>query len=199
MANHYIFLFPVKEFFLGCEKSCHSLDFDREVHMLDLLINARYGCGSGYEMNWLLFSSRQDRNKPDIRSVDARMPVLETGRLLVAGTTYAEMRRYIYFDPAYVLSQIPNVRKLVVGGFHDDDCVDRVAAAAHARGLETLVDEDTTEMFFNRRALGIKIPLERNGWSIKDFGMTREQGASEFGILAFKESRRDVPPYRVKV
>ncbi|VVB77024.1 Uncharacterised protein [uncultured archaeon] len=190
MADQYLFVFPAKRYLK---------EGDHEVGKLDLIINARYGRGSGYETNWLLFSSPQNYAEPDFESVDNRMPVRDGGRILVAGITLADcIEREVRFDPDYVLSQLPSTRKLVVGGFHDADCVERIAAAAHAKGFEVLVDEDTTDMFFTRRALGIEIPLERRVWSLKDFGMAASQEAPSWVVETFREYRRD-KPYRVKV
>ena len=200
--GQYLFLFPIKEHLSSCDYVSFSRKgdgFDSEVKMLNDIIEARYGRGSGYEMNWLMFSSPQNRCEPNLGSIDARMLATGRGRMLSAGVTFMEHTTELkYFDPDFVLSQMPNARRLVVGGFQDCDCVERIAKAAHAKGLDASIDEDTTDMFFNRRALGIKIPLKRREWSLEDFGMTTRQGAPQWMIDIFKDARRG-KPYRVKV
>ena len=67
----------------------------------------------------------------------------------------------LYADPDYVLDMIPHPDRLVVGGFHQWDCVNTIAEASFRRGNKTFVDEDTTEMFFSRTSSKGKIPLEK--------------------------------------
>lgn len=202
--DQYLFLFPVMEYFSASEHfsfSANGVPFDAEIGRLGRIIVARYGPGSGYETNWLMFSSPRDRLAPDLSSLETRMAAAGTGRVLVSGVTFDECTKSkvpVYFDPDYVLSQVPETRRLVVGGFHDADCVERMAEAAHAKGLDVMVDEDTTDMFFDRRALGIRIPVKRKEWSLKDFGMSRRQGTPQWMIESFMEVRRG-KPYRVVV
>jgi hypothetical protein len=201
--DQYLFLFPVREYLSAGEYFSFAMrdirSFDAEVGRMDRIIRARYGRGSGYETNWLLFSSPDDRCAPDLSSLDARMPEAMKGRMLVSGVTFEECtREERYFDPDHVLSQLPRTGRLVLGGFHDADCVERMAEGALAAGIDATIDEDTTDMFFHRRALGIRVPVKRGEWRLSDFGMTERQGAPEWMIDSFKEVRRG-KPYRVAV
>ena len=48
-----------------------------------------------------------------------------------------------------LLKQLGNIQELVVGGYHFHDCVKRVAEAALQMGINSLVDLDLTDLFFN--------------------------------------------------
>jgi len=54
-----------------------------------------------------------------------------------------------YPSELYLLAQLGNVDELVVGGYHYSSCVKRVAEAALNNGINTLVDLDLTDLFFN--------------------------------------------------
>lgn len=204
--NHYLFVFPEREFFYT---NPWFRDMERGhpdvlalvegvCKEMRLIIDTRYR-NKGYEIDWLLFSNPHNYEQPDLNSVEERVGILEKDRKLVAGISWNDMTRGgMHPDSDYVLSQLPNVEKLVLGGFHQADCVDKIASAAIKKGISVILDEDTTDYFLLRKAHGIKIPVERNRWSLADFGMTREQGADDFDIASFKESRRD-KPYLVKV
>ncbi len=55
-----------------------------------------------------------------------------------------------YPDQDYILNQISPTSRLVVGGFHMWDCVEKLAKTAYDKGISVLVDEDLTEFFPTR-------------------------------------------------
>ncbi len=65
-------------------------------------------------------------------------------------------------DLALIFKQIPEkITNLVLGGFHQWDCVDSLAEYAYAKKIPVVVDEDTTEVFFDRTIKYGPIPLIR--------------------------------------
>ena len=47
-----------------------------------------------------------------------------------------------------IIEKLKDVDKLVIGGYHANDCVKKVAEKSLERGIDTLVDLDLTELFF---------------------------------------------------
>ncbi|MFC1697945.1 hypothetical protein ACFL1H_06405 [Nanoarchaeota archaeon] len=78
------------------------------------------------------------------------------------------------------------IEKVVIGGFHQFDCVDKLAEFNYNLGIDTFVDEDTTELFF-ARVIDPGVPLIRENWSLKELGV----GDKYYDFV--KESRKDKP------
>jgi len=57
---------------------------------------------------------------------------------------------FTYPNQNYILNQLLPLDRLVIGGFHMWDCVQRLAKTAYERNISVLVDEDLTEFFFSR-------------------------------------------------
>ena len=162
--------------------------FEREGHHpaeLIRIIGARYR-NNGYEINWLLFSQECELKKPDLTTVPSYWEIKDD-RILVAGVSFKKhLSEKVYADSNYVLDQLPPHQKLVIGGFHQGDCVDKVARTSYQRGIETFVDEDTTELFFGKQAFG-GVPLVRERWGL------RELGVSDRDYEWVKEQRQGKP------
>lgn len=54
-----------------------------------------------------------------------------------------------YPSESYLIEQLGKIDEIVVGGFHFNDCVKRVAEYCYQIGITTLVDLDLTDLFFN--------------------------------------------------
>lgn len=57
---------------------------------------------------------------------------------------------YSYPNMDKLLEEFGEVNYLRIAGFHFGDCVDKLARIAYERGINTLVDEDLTELFIGR-------------------------------------------------
>ena len=58
------------------------------------------------------------------------------------------------FKPKYaseqlLIKQLGDIEELVIGGYHFSDCVKRVGEAALKMGINTVIDLDLTDLFFN--------------------------------------------------
>lgn len=184
--NQYLFLFPINEYFRACMDFFELFEIKghKPTELIDV-IHARYK-NKDFGINWLLFSQEEDLSKPDLSQVPDYLKINED-KILTAGVSFKKhISEKKYANSDYVLDQLPSHKKLVVGGFHQWDCVDRIAKRSYQRGIETLVDEDTTELFFGGQAL-YGIPLIRTDWSLKGLGISEH--ACEF----VKRQRKNKP------
>jgi hypothetical protein len=187
--KQYLFLYPIEEYVDSCivhrtagfEKGAYGFRY------INQLIKARYR-DKKYDINWLLFSLDTDNQKPDFGLISPYFEIKKQDRILNAGISFERhCKEKIYFDPSFVLDQLPPHERLVLGGFHQNDCVDRIAKTSYERGVSTFIDEDTTNHFFIATSLGTKIPLAREKWSLKDLDIPDSL------IEAAKEIRKDKP------
>lgn len=187
--KNYLFLYPIKEYFDYLIKNWYNDELSKSVkkpEYLNDIIDARYR-NEGYLINWLLFSSVENPLKPDLSIISPIIKIHRKDEILVAGISFEEhIKNKKYPDPNYILNQINDVTRLVLGGFHQNDCVDKLAEATYQKGIDTFVDEDTTELFFPRISLN-EIPLKRKKWTLKDLGIIPSL------IEITQESRKDRP------
>jgi hypothetical protein len=189
-----MFLFPTKPFI---DSSLESCAFERKGHKpceLFELIDARYR-KADYAINWLLFSKDDNLSEPDLSQVPDYLKFHKKDNILNAGISFgSHISEKIYADPGYVLNQLPYHNKIVLGGFHQWDCVDKIAECSHGRGVETFVDEDTTDLFFGKRAHH-GIPVKRKKWDLEALGLS---GSPEY-IIEFARKSREGRPWFVQI
>lgn len=161
------------------------------------LINKRY---PGFQLIWLMFSEPQSPKKPDMSQLWQGISIKQSDIIWACGINFEEhCKKKLYPDPKTILDSCPQpVEKLVIGGFHFWDCVEKVAKFAHGQGIDVLVDDDLTEFFFwkVKNRMGIpspyRIPLSREKSIMKD----REQYLKSGGLDQLKrvrEARRGNP------
>lgn len=190
----FLFLYPVRQFFSDrIETSPPALrEGNHNPGRISDIIDARYR-QRGYAINWLMFSTNEDPEKPDLSIVSSYIKICEEDTILVAGVSFKEhLIGEKYPDPLFILAQIPDLTELVLGGFHQWDCVDKLAQCAHQRGILTLVDEDTTEMFFARTFLCGEVPLIRGGFTLSDLGIRED-------MIEFARAARENKPWFVQI
>lgn len=167
--REFLFLFPIGPYVddLARRLCAHGGNPDN----LNAIIDARYR-RQGYGVNWLLFSPAPRHPRVVMRHVSSWIQVCEEDAVLSAGVTIGNLfDEKVYPDPLFVLAQLPSrTKELVVAGFHQQDCVDRIAAKAHEIYDKVFVDEDLTERFY-RRAVDEHIPLIRDCWDAAAVGI----------------------------
>lgn len=137
----FLFLYPHEEIFEV------ELEFGHAPHaeyrrMLNACIDERYR-RKGFRIAYLVL---------DDEPVSPIIELRRSDRIIPAGMDAATHRTkrpdgtYPYPIPHQALDALLPAR-LRLGGFHLWDCVERMARAAHGRGIDTLVDEDLTEFF----------------------------------------------------
>ncbi len=162
MRNQFLFLYPIKEYFLSCLSYHPAREIDKHLEVFNELIEFRYRYDN-FEINWLMFG----REECDWSDVPSNLDIRESDRKLYSGITFSEMCNYKYPDESKILEILPLHKNLVLGGFHIYDCVDRFAKKSYESGVESRVDEDLTNLGFGRLIFGKNIPLFREKCTIR--------------------------------
>lgn len=156
-----LFLYPIKEYFESCMK-IQEFDFNNIDHLTDIrMINAiilRYR-KNGYRVFWLVFSVSDMNMSPNVSTIDNRIIKIEEDDFIIhAGMSFkTHTTRLIYPSLIDILNQVKykigKVEKLVLGGFHKNDCVKKMAIYAENSGIKTVIEDNLTELFFCKLSL----------------------------------------------
>lgn len=168
----FLFLYPIQEYVDACIQNFRFFEYyGCRPDRLNDIITARYR-SKGYRVYWLFFSEPNKPELADLSRTSGHIRIEDEDGLIACGLSFEEhVARKVYPDINQILSCLPDdLERLVVGGFHQSDCVDKVAAAVYHQGTPTFVDEDTTEFFF--RASRRQIPLTRRRHTLRGFGIT---------------------------
>ncbi len=156
----FLFLYPYRYFFQ------HELQLSRRMGKppyftlspLNHLIDCRYR-QLGYTVYWVLAGKPESLMAPDLSQLEPLVKTGPTDVFISSGVPYGVEDKWRYGRTRDVLAQLPSrITDLKVGGFHQWDCVNRIARAAYVRGLPVLVDEHLTDHFFCFHGLGDLIP-----------------------------------------
>lgn len=177
----FLFLYPIREYIEREAK--YLLDEDIAIQRLNEIIDARYR-RAGYQVYWLMFSREKKREIPDFSLEDPRIHIDACDRVITAGISFLLHKKFIYPSCRYILSQLGPATRLVIGGFHRADCVDRIARAAQRKKIPVIVDEDTTDQFFKTANIMKKLPPVTR---------TRSEYAADF-IKFLKQMKRVFGP-----
>jgi len=129
--------------------------FRKRFSLINNLINEYRQ--KGFKVGWAFFSQSKESQEPDIATVSDIFEMNPEDYKISVKVTYEDlMRDEHYPDEENILKVFPGLEKLVVGGFHSRDCVQRFADAAKKMSISTSVDPLLTEEFF---------PLILNGFS----------------------------------
>lgn len=154
MRKLFLYLYPIEEFtkmFLFHDDSLYDeWNVERPLPILNDTINQRYR-EKGYQIVYALYP---DKDLYGLKK-SAKDLIVYTDILFSEASAYDENGvKKNNFIPKYpneklLLEQLGTIDKLVVGGYHVMDCVKRVAEVALSLGIDTLVDLDLTDLFFN--------------------------------------------------
>lgn len=186
----FLFLYPIREYVEACLEQTFFSYKGHKPERLGQIINVRYR-QRGYQVIWLLFSDPQAPSQPNLSQISDIFRISEKDSYLACGVTFAfHCSKEIYPDSDDIVKQLPQgIEELVVGGFHQWDCVDRIARCAYESGIPTRVDEDTTQFFFNVTTTEGQIPFIRRKSNLRE-------GFARFGehwVELASESRKDKP------
>lgn len=153
MKKVFLYLYPIKEF---TEKFISRYDFEKykeryePIAILNKCIDKRYR-ENGYQVVFALYPDKE------IFGIDKK----ENDKVIYTDILFSETsvtdeqgNRKKNFIPRYpnemwLLKQLGDIDELIVGGYHVMDCVRRVAEVSMKNGINTLVDLDLTDLFFN--------------------------------------------------
>ena len=193
--SQYLFLYPIEEYFEN------SLGFrGLEVRgitpsFLNDIIQARYR-SRDYEVNWLFFAEEDGSDEPDTVRLPEYVDIKDEDRVLSNEISFiTHCQKELYPDPDMILDKLPEHERLVLGGFHEGDCIAKVAKRSHERGVETFLDTDTTGNFMFAY-IDRGIPLIRKDWSLESelsLDLSEEMDREHYDKV--KEYRKDKPWY----
>jgi len=154
MKKVFLYLYPIKEytemFLFRDDKLYDEWNIKRPLPILNDCIQKRYRDNS-FEVVFALYPDK------DIFGINIK----PEDRIIYTDVSFSEASAVDEnknikknFTPKYPneqlsLSQLGNIDKLVVGGYHAQDCVKRIGEAALDMGIDTIIDLDMTDFFFN--------------------------------------------------
>ena len=149
MNNIFLYLYPIYEFqksFTHEDEYYKSNNIPNPFLVLNQSIQERYRA-KGYQVVYVLYPNK---------NMYGIIPH-QNDRVIYTDITFEQAtnnssknqnNRPVYPSEEKLLSQVGNIDKLIVGGYHSQDCVKRVAEYAQNKGIDTLVDLDLTDLFF---------------------------------------------------
>ncbi len=153
MRKVFLYLYPIREYIeRSIQENCYDNEngFENPIFVLNECIQERYR-KRGFE---IYFANYPDRELYGVQLSD-------NDNIIYTDITFNETSEYNedsnensidqlkYPNEQYLLNQIGDVKEIVIGGFHSDDCVKRVAEFFSSRGIDTLIDMELTDRFFH--------------------------------------------------
>ncbi|MFA5932881.1 MAG: hypothetical protein WCV81_01290 [Microgenomates group bacterium] len=169
--KEFVFLYPIQEYLDGCvgSEAIRRREGWEVCQRFNEIVEARYR-QRGFGVSWVMFSDPNEHQLPDFSIKAKEIEIKPEDHILVAGVSFLVHKTLKeYPDPLGILSQLPsNLERLVIGGFHQNDCVDKLGQAVYEKGISTVVDEDTTDVFFISMRYSLTIPLIRDEFPIEE-------------------------------
>ena len=153
MNKVFLYLYPIKEFsslFLyHSDRSYDELCIEQPFDVLNQCIDKRYR-ENGYQVVFVLYP---DKKMYGIKKYDSDKVIYAD--VPFSEATFSREKSEIgnnfvprYPDENQIIAKLGVVDEIVVGGFHAQDCVKRLAEKARDLGIKSLVDLDLTDLFF---------------------------------------------------
>jgi hypothetical protein len=117
---------------------------------------------SGFEINWVYFGKKGNLEIPDTETHSEIFTAYPQDKKISTGLTYEDLRGKIYPEPMEIIKKIGNPEYLVVGGFHKNDCVSRIACAPKSE-IDDCLTEDFFYSVFNTFGFDLDAKLIRSG------------------------------------
>lgn len=154
MKKIFLYLYPIKEytsmFVFHNDKLYDQWNVKRPLPILNECIQKRYR-DNGYQVVYALYPDKdifgivpKDEDKIIYTDIlfSENSAIDENGK---------EKKDFIpkYPNEQLLIEQLGDIDKLVIGGYHFADCVKRVGEVALNMGINTVIDLDLTDLFFN--------------------------------------------------
>lgn len=152
MKKVFLYLYPIEEFsrvfFLGNDYYDEMGD-KRPFDVLNDAIQKRYR-DNGYQVVFALYPDKKNfgilcKEEDKIIFTDISFEEASGYNEDETKKPYDEIK---YPNEQFLINQLGEVDELVVGGYHAQDCVKKVAETALDNNIDTLVDLDMTDLFF---------------------------------------------------
>ena len=143
MQKVFLYLYPIEEYTKVFEN-------DNSLAVLNECIQKRYR-KKGYQV---IFALYPDKNlygvipQPNDRIIYTDITFKEASGYNEDGTK-KEAKNIKYPNEQYLINQLGFVDKIVIGGYHAQDCVRRVCECALDCGINSIIDLDMTDFFFH--------------------------------------------------
>lgn len=137
-------------FLLPSDKLYDELNIKRPLPILNECIQKRYR-DNGYQVVYVLYPDKDIFGiipKKEDRIIYTDILFSENSAVDENGI---EKKDFVpkYPNERFLIKQLQDVEKLVIGGYHFNDCVKRVGEVALNMGIDTTIDLDLTDIFFN--------------------------------------------------
>lgn len=153
MDKVFLYLYPIEEyaktFNLG-NNYYDEIGVKRAFDVLNETIQKRYR-DKGFKVVFVLYPDKEIYGiipEQVDRIIYTDIPFITASGYNLDGSKKSA-DEIIYPNEQYIINQLGNVEKLIIGGYHAQDCVKRVGEVALSNGIDTLVDLDMTDLFFN--------------------------------------------------
>ena len=151
MNNIFLYLYPIYEFqksFTHEDEYYKSNNLPNPFLVLNQSIQERYRA-KGYQVVYVLYPNKNiygiiPHQKDRIIYTDITFEQATNNSFRKKDVNTSQ----VYPNEEKLLMQVGDIDKLIVGGYHSQDCVKRVAEYAQSKGIDTLVDLDLTDLFF---------------------------------------------------
>lgn len=154
MKKVFLYLYPIREytemFLFYDDKLYDDLDIKRPLPLLNECIQKRYR-DNDYQVVFALYPDKEIYGI----NISDKDKIIYTDVLFKEASAIDENKDIKkdfapkYPDEKFLLDQLGNVDLLIVGGYHANDCVKKVAEEALNLGIDTLIDLDMTDFFFH--------------------------------------------------
>jgi hypothetical protein len=191
----FLFLYPTKYYVSHeCERTLPNMPKAKIVKRLNQIIHRRYR-QRGYQIFWLVFGRSDNARQPDVDSISPVINVAPQDKVISAGVRfYADGtgREFEYARSDFVLRQMGKpLDHVVLGGFHQNDCVDKMGRAFYEQEISVVVDEHLTHRYFILMQREVQIP-DRCRLSIDAFHPPILPGDDFHRVMAV-ENRKNKP------
>lgn len=151
MNKIFLYLYPIYEFqksFTHNDEYYKSNNLPNPFLVLNQSIQERYRA-KGYQVVYVLYPNKNiygiiPHQKDRIIYTDITFEQATNNSFRKKDVNTSQ----VYPNEEKLLMQVGDIDKLIVGGYHSQDCVKRVAEYAQSKGIDTLVDLDLTDLFF---------------------------------------------------
>jgi hypothetical protein len=187
----FLFLYPIHEYVEAIMGSRLKGPEGCPQNRINQIINARYR-RRGFKVVWVFFGVEGREDVPETERMcqiftrEAEDLVISSG---ISFNVHVRQRRYPRLR--HIFDQLPKpLKEVVVGGFHQWDCVDSIAGYIWKRGIPCQVDEDMTEVCLFRSTYARTPLIRRRG----DSTLTRLMREERTPIIEFvREGRKKKP------
>ena len=153
MNKVFLYLYPIEEYsnvFNFEDEYYDKNNIRRPFEVLNETIQRRYR-DNGFKVVFALYPDKKIFGilpKQEDRIIYTDVPFTKASGYNSDGSRKA-YNEITYPNEQELLSQLGNIDELVIGGYHANDCVKRVGEVAISNGINTLIDLDMTDLFFN--------------------------------------------------